>query len=126
MNFNFFASDKIDLDEFQDIGKFVENYPDFHTITLNDENELKLLLELIGIDEVYEQDLDNSEFIKYWDLSSSKFPYLSSEQFDDFYKSWIIKSKRENTMDEYGSLIFLQGLSSEWNQMNYRLIVKEK
>jgi hypothetical protein len=28
-------------------------------------------------------------------------------------------------MDEYGNLIFLQGLSSKWNKMNYRLVVKE-
>ncbi|RDC65471.1 hypothetical protein [Adhaeribacter pallidiroseus] len=126
MNFNFFASNKIDLDNFQDIGEFVENYPDFQTIMLNDENELKLLLELIGINEVYNQDLNDSEFVKYWDLSSYKLPYLSAEQYDDFYRNWIIKSKRENNMDEYGSLIFLQGLSSDWNQMHYRLIVKEK
>ena len=47
MNFNFLASDKFDLNDFKDIESFIDNYPDFQNVTLNNENELKLLLELI-------------------------------------------------------------------------------
>jgi len=126
MIFNFIAGNILDLGNFLDLGKFVETYPDFQTVTLNDENELKLLLELLGINEFYAHELMDSEFSKYWDLSTSKLPELSEDQFDQFHRNWISKSQRENNMDEYGSLFFLQGLSSNWNKLDYRLIVKEK
>jgi len=125
MNFIFIASDRFELDNFKDIEKFVDTYPDFQTITLNSENELSLLLELMGIEEFKGYELRDSEFSKYWDLSAFNLPELNEEQFDQFYWDWINKSQRDNNMDEYGNLIFLQGLSPKWNKVHYRLIVKE-
>jgi hypothetical protein len=49
MHFHFIASNTFDLNDFFDLEKFVDNYPDFQTMTLTDEHELKLLLELMGI-----------------------------------------------------------------------------
>ena len=126
MHFNFIASDNFDLNNFTDIQKFVDNYPDFQTITLTDENELRLLLELMGINKYSTHEINNSEFTKYWDLSNFKLPELDENQFDQFYRNWIHKSQKNNNMDEYGNLIFLQGLSSKWNKLNYRIIVQEK
>ena len=91
MNFNFIAGNILDLGNFLDIGKFVDTYPDFQTLTLNNENELKILLKLMGIDEFYDHELIDSEFSKYWNLSTSKLPELSKDQFDQFYRNWIIK-----------------------------------
>jgi hypothetical protein len=96
----------------------VNNYPDFQTVTLRDEDDLKLLLELMGINKFVANKINNSEFTKYWDLSNFKLPELDEEQFDDFFKNWLSK-------DEYGNLIFLQGLSSKWNKQNHRIVVKE-
>ncbi len=126
MNFNFIAGNTIDLNNFKDVEKFVDNYPDFQTVVLNDEKELSLLLELMGITNTTTKDLVSSEFSKYWDLSTFKLPELNEKQFDIFYEKWIQNSKRNNNMDEYGNLIFLQGLSSKWNNLNYRLVVKDK
>jgi hypothetical protein len=126
MNFNFLASHNLDLSSFKDIEKFVDDYPDFQTVVLNDEDELKLLLGLMEIPDAVCIDLNSSEFSKYWDLSAFQLPAFSSEQFDQFYENWIQNSGRDNNMDEYGSLIFLQGLSSRWNKLKYRLIVREK
>jgi hypothetical protein len=125
MHFNFIASDNFDLNSLNDVNTFVDNYPDFQTVVLLDEDQLKLLLELMGIREFSSFELSNGEFSKYWDLSHFKFPDLDDRQFEQFYKNWIQKSNRDNNMDEYGSLIFLQGLSSKWNRLNHRLIVKE-
>ncbi|MBK7884006.1 MAG: hypothetical protein IPJ81_09520 [Chitinophagaceae bacterium] len=125
MNFNFVASHNLDLCSFKDIEKFVDDYPDFQTVVLNDEDELKVLLELMGIPDAVCINVNSPEFSKYWDLSAYQLPELSDEQFDQFYENWIQKSSRDNNMDEYGSLIFLQQLSSKWNKLNYRLIVKE-
>lgn len=125
MNFNFIAANTIDLNNFKDVEKFVDNYPDFQTVVLNDEKELSLLLELMGITNTTSRDLISSEFSKYWDLSTFKLPELNEKQFDIFYEKWIQNSKRNNNMDEYGNLIFLQGLSAKWNKLNYRLVVKD-
>lgn len=42
MNFNFIASDTLDLNRFENVGKFVDDFPDFQTVVINDENELSL------------------------------------------------------------------------------------
>jgi hypothetical protein len=124
MDFNFIASNNFDLNDFKNLLEFSENYPDFQTVVLSDENELKLLLELMKINEFPGYDLDNSEFSKYWDLSKFALPEFNQEQFEEFYTSWLLKSKRDNNMDEYGNLIFLQGLSTEWNKLRYRVVIK--
>ncbi len=126
MSFNFIAGNRFELNDFKDINKFIDIYPDFQTVTLGGENELQLLLELIGIEEFRYHELIDSEFSRYWDLSAFKLPEFNEEQFDRFYQDWIDRSHRNNSMDEYGSLIFLQGLSLKWNKLNYRLILQEK
>jgi hypothetical protein len=126
MNFNFIASNEFALKDFSHIEKFIKAYPDFQTVTLKDENELKLLLKLMEIEELKDHELVNSQFSKYWDLSHFKLPEFNKEQFDQFYKRWIERSQRDNNMDEYGNLIFLVGLSPKWNKLNYRLIIMEK
>ena len=125
IHFNFIASNKFELDDFKSMNKFVESYSDFQTIFLKNEEELILLLKLLGIEEINSQKLSDSEFSKYWDLSNFKLPEFNKEQFDEFYENWIKDSDRDNSMDEYGSLIFLQGLSQKWNNLVYRIIVKE-
>lgn len=126
MYFNFIASDSFELDSFTNIDKFVDSYPDFQTVVLNDENELVLLLKLMGMEKVNVQKLNHSELLKYWDLSTFKFPECNAEQFDEFYENWIKSSNRDNNMDEYGQLIFIQDLAQKWNTSKYRIIVKEK
>src|SRR5688572_9811769 len=117
MHFNFVASDHFDLSVVNNVVDFVNHFPDFQTVWLKDENELKLLIELLGIHEFVSHEVKNSEFNKYWDLSNFKFPVMDEEQFDKFYENWIEKSKNENDMNNYGQLIFLQGLSAKWNNL---------
>tara|TARA_R110002049_G_scaffold275995_1_gene454129 strand:+ start:64 stop:447 length:384 start_codon:yes stop_codon:yes gene_type:complete len=126
MNFNFIASDDFDLNVFKDVEKFVDSYPDFQTVVLNDEEELKLLLKHIGIERLDSCEIKSTEFTKYWNLSEYHLPELNEEEFELFYKKWIEISGRENNMDEFGNLIFLQGMSPKWNKMTHRLIVKEQ
>jgi len=126
MTFNFIASDQLNMDVFKSVDKFVVTYPDFQTVPQNGEHELKLLLELIGIRDFVSHDLKDNEFSKFWDLSNHKFPEFNEEQFDTFYDKWIKTSGRDNNMDEYGALIFLQGLSEKWNRLNFRGIVMDK
>jgi hypothetical protein len=125
MHFNFAASTHFSFNSLHSIESFVDNYPDFQTVWLTDENELLLLLDLMGIQEVIGVDLNNAAFSKYWDLSNFRLPELTTTQFDKFYDDWILRTNRENSMNEYGGLLFLQGLSAVWNRLKYRFIVKE-
>jgi len=125
MNFNFIASDDFDLNNFKDVEKFVDSYPDFQTVVLNNEEELNLLLKHIGIERLDSCELKSKEFTKYWNLSEFHLPEYNEEDFELFYKKWLQISGRENNMDEFGNLIFLQGMSPKWNKMTHRLIVKE-
>jgi hypothetical protein len=124
MHFNFVASDQFDLSSFGSVENFIEQFPDFQTVWLNDEEELKILLDLMEIHDCHTQPLSKSEYEKYWDLSSFKLPELDEKQYEEFYARWIEMSKRENSFDEYASLIFLKGLATEWNRLKFRLIVK--
>lgn len=125
MNFNFVAGNNLNFKDFSDFDKFVSKYADFQTVTLSDEKELKFLLELMGITEFIEHEFHDSVFSKYWDLSAFKLPELSEIEFDNFCKGWLSKSGRDNNMDNYGNLIFLEGLSSKWNKFDHRLVVLE-
>lgn len=125
MYFNFIATDNFDSTAFESVENFVESYPDFQTVVLNDEHELKLLLDQMGIDKFVSYPLKDTGFTKYWDLSDYKLPELNAEKFDSFYHNWIEKSGRDNNMNEYGCLIFLQGLSKKWNALKHRFIIKE-
>ena len=126
MNFNFIASDNFQLTDLGNIEKFADKFPEYQLVTLNDEIELELLLKLLGFDDYKTHQVDYRNFSKYWDLSDFRLPEFDKKGFDNFYAKWIDKSKRQNNMNEYGSLIFLEGLSKKWNRLNYRLIIKEK
>lgn len=124
-HFNFIAGNRFELDDFKSIESFVDSYSDFQTVPLNNTDELMLLLKLIGIDKINTQKFIDSEFSEYWDLSEYKLPELNEQQFDEFYETWIEKSQKDNNMDEYGNLIFLQGKSKLWNSLKFRLVVLE-
>lgn len=111
IHLNFVASNNFELEYLQDIEMFVDNFPDFQSVELDNEKELTLLLSLIGLNEPSKKEIDNSEFSFYYDISKHKLPEFDEDQFNTFYRNWIDQSKRDNNMDEYGNLIFLQGLS---------------
>lgn len=123
--YNFIASDDFSPKDLQDINRFIHTFNDVQTVTLKDENQLKLLLNLIGVENNQEYETSGIYFSKYWDLSSSEFSEFNEDEFNLFYKKWISITKREDNMDEYGKLIFLQGIAKKWNTMKHRLVVKE-
>ncbi len=52
-------------------------------------------------------------------------PNIDETKFDILYENWLKVSQRENTMDEYGQLIFLRDLSDRWNTKKRRYIIEE-
>jgi hypothetical protein len=96
-------------------------------VTLNSNNELEILLGLLGVDGFIEESLPNSiYFSNVIDLSQFKFPELSIEEFDELYESWLSKTARESSMDEYGQLIFIQGQAQKWNQRRNKVVLCER
>lgn len=126
MFFHFIAGNQFSISLLDDVKDFINVYPDDQTVVLKDENELSLLLAMMKIPKLVEHNLESNEFEKFWDFSQFKLPELDEYKFEEFYREWIEASGRENNMDEYGNLIFLQGLSVKWNKLKFRLIVKDK
>lgn len=125
-NFHIISSSTFDLISFESVENFVNSYPNFQTLVLKNEYELEILFELMGIEKVKSKKLNEIDFCKYWDLSNLNLPEYNEQEFDLLYQNWLKKTGRENSMDEYGNLIFLQNLNTKQNKSNYILIVKEK
>lgn len=123
-DFIFAAGDYFDTTVFDTVEVFIDCYPDSQTVVLADEKELEVLLNLMGINRSVGCVLNNTDFTMYWDISGYKLPELNDIQFDAFYETWIQSTGRPNNMDEYGALIFLQGLTKKWNNFKYRFVVK--
>jgi hypothetical protein len=65
------------------------------------------------------------DFDAIFDYSDNSLPMLSPDGFDIFYEEWLRLSGRESTMDEYGQLLFLNGLAARWNARASRFILRE-
>lgn len=103
-----------------------ENCEEYFSVVLDDDNELKALMELLGVCRLEETSLtSNKDFSSVFDYSSQRLPQLSKVDFDMLYDEWLCKSGRESTMDEYGQLIFLQGRADAWNMMASRFVLCE-
>ncbi|WP_196893143.1 hypothetical protein [Aureivirga marina] len=124
-HYNFFAGNDFKERYLDDIECFVEHFVDFNFVFM-DEKELEILLSLIGIPKPKWIEIDSDDYSKYYDFSGFKLPEFTEDDFKNFYEKWINKSNRNNNMDEYGSLLFLQQFSKRWNQRKFRIIVVEK
>jgi len=100
--------------------------PEFFAVVLAGDEELALLLSLLGISLPSPVLLPPSaDFSAIFDYSADLLPIFTQEEFDAFYSDWLRLSKRESTMDEYGQLIFLQGHGKYWNSKASRFILRE-
>jgi hypothetical protein len=71
------------------------------------------------------RDVENKRAI--FDLSKYKNDFLSFEELENRYQSWIHESGRANTMDEYGQLLGVVGyLLKNRDKKHLMLIVKKR
>lgn len=99
----------------------------FFSVALANDEELKLLMGLLGIRSLTKTTLSaNDDFSAFFDYSASLLPSLNGADFDTFYEQWLRVSGRESTMDEYGQLVFLQGHAANWNAKSSRFVLLEK
>jgi hypothetical protein len=127
MHFTFVAGNKFDQSMLKDIDTLANSFPEINSVALDNEHQLDLLLTSIGINLPEKRDISDSDFAEYfYDVSNQDIRECSEKEFESFYEDWCSKTSRDNTMDEYGQLMFLQGLSRNWNAKQYRLIINEK
>ena len=100
---------------------------EYFPVVLESDDELKILMKLLGVDFLAETPLlSNEDFSAVFDFSAMKLPQLSEEEFDKIYDEWLRRSGRQTSMDEYGQLIFLQGRGDSWNAKANRFVLREK
>lgn len=95
------------------------------TVFLATEEELTILLALVGIDLALATELPSSVFIRAFDISGQQFKTFSAKEFESLYQDWLQRTGRENNMDEYGQLVFIKGKLQQWNSLTHRLLVQE-
>ncbi|MCH2042748.1 MAG: hypothetical protein MK212_01290 [Saprospiraceae bacterium] len=124
MHLEFAANNTFKIEYLKDLETFVDTFQDSKPVWFNDIEELQLFLQIINIELPPSQELNHPELIRYWDISHYQLPEFTQQEFDQFYPNWIETSKRDNTMNEYGQLLFLHSLSTKWNKLNHRIIVE--
>lgn len=103
-----------------------ENCEEYFQVVLEDDDELRLLMGLLGVTYLAETLLSsNKDFSAVFDYSAQQLRQLSKADFDTLYDEWLRRSGRETSMDEYGQLIFLQGRADRWNKMASRFVLCE-
>lgn len=123
----FSAGESIRRESFVGIIEFVESFPVFYDVVLDNEHELEILLNLIGLSLPIKETFEgNNDFEALYDISNQNMKDFSKDGFDSFYDEWIKETQRQNTMDEYGQLIFIYGQANSWNKMLHKFILQEK
>lgn len=108
------------------VEKFVDSFPDFQSVFVSNEQELLSLLSLLGFNLVEIEKLIDINFDKFINLRDFKFPLFDESQFESFYAKWIANNDKENSMDEYGQLVFLHHMTESWNNRQDRFVLIEK
>lgn len=104
----------------------IENCKEFFAVALDGEDELRILMGLLGLTLPAEISLSpNEEFSSVIDYSEQRLPQLTEDDFEKFYDEWLHMSGRESSMDEYGQLLFLQARADAWNKMASRFVLCE-
>ena len=80
----FLACNEFDFESFKDPDKFLDTFSDFQEVTLKDEKQLTLLLDLIGIHGYKWLELNGMIFSRYCNISDCMLPELSKNQLDEF------------------------------------------
>ena len=121
-HYSFVATDTIDT---AFLNELELRYETQETVVLESHSELETLLKLLGSSLSKKIPSEINDVKEGWFLSGS-ITEFSKEEFDEFYDVWLKQTKRDNDMDEYGQLLFLNSLSSKLNKSKYKLVLNEK
>lgn len=121
----FDATDDYADADFTSMDSYMEHCHGFHSVLLAADEELMILLALLGFDKPDKKQLTNSDDFDFlYDLSEQHYPAFDQEHYDQFYQSWLNKTGRQASMGEYNQLVFVQGQSELWNNKRHRLVLR--
>lgn len=127
INYVFAATDKPIFSASTSFIAMTEACKEHFLVALESDDELKMLMKLLGIDFFVEVPiLSSADFFSVFDFSEAKLPQLSEKDFDEIYDEWLRRSGRQTSMDEYGQLVFLRGRGDSWNAKTNRFVLREK
>ena len=126
-NYLFVSPSSLDEKVFKSIESLEGACEECFSVSLSSQKEFQVLLNFLGIFDLIEENLLNSnDFSKKIDISNNRLPEFNQEEFNEFYDSWLLKTGRESSMDEYGQLVFILGKFKEWNQRLNKVVLKER
>jgi hypothetical protein len=123
-SFAFVAKERIDV---LSIDSLLDDEEIIFSVVLDGESELRKLLELIDLSLPGKKELySNNNFCALYDLSGQNMKEMDKDEFDTIYEQWLSRTQRDNSMDEYGQLIFLEQFHQEWNSRPLRYVLEER
>ena len=126
-NYLFASPNSFDEKIFSSIESLDSACEEYFSVSLSSKKEFDVLLNLLGIFDFIEENLPNSnDFSNRINISNYRLPEFNQEEFNEFYDSWLLKTGRESSMDEYGQLVFILGKFQEWNQRLNKVVLKER
>jgi len=126
-NYLFASPNSFDEEVFKSIESLEDACEEHFSVSLSSKKEFEVLLNLLGIFDFIEENLLNSnDFSKKINISNNRLLEFNQEEFNQFYDSWLLKTGRESSMDEYGQLVFILGKFQEWNQKLNKVVLKER
>jgi len=92
-------------------------------ISLNSYEELKLYVSLFG-GKLADSTLSNIEEVDQSWIITGKLKVLNEVELDGFYKQWLIKSGRDNTMDEFCQVASFSNFVIQLNKAKHKVVLK--
>jgi len=107
----------------QVLNSLEERYELEEVITLNSIDELELLVSLFG-GKITSSTLNDVEEVDMIWVISGRLKALNETQFDSFYQAWLVKSKRENNMDEFCQLASFNSFVAVLNKAKHKVVLQ--
>lgn len=125
----FIATDidlKVFLDDERLFATYLANDIGIESSHIDSQDSLALLLNFIFNTDVTLTELAGSANRKVYDLTSYKDTCIPIDVLERNYPDWIKKSRRENTMDQYGNLVSITGYIKRNHAKKHLVLTVEK
>jgi hypothetical protein len=124
-----FSTDYLDIDSIVNEESLYEKYlfeestghASIELFEIDSFENANLLIQFLFNNKNYDELFSDSKTIIY-DLTKIKGDLITFEDLEIKYQIWLNRSKRNNTMDEYGALIGFIGYINRHPRENYLLI----
>jgi hypothetical protein len=135
LELTFIATDQIEsdlllLNDEKPLEKFLvqdnDGYLGLEVCLIDGQENLKNLLNFLFMESDPPTIIHTSDDKEFFDLSSIRTNCIDTDELESRYENWIKISERENTMDEYGSILGIIGYVKRSSDKKYLILKTEK